>query len=136
MFVLFYLKCEVPVQKFFNWTLYSVLYIFFQVSGCLQLSGNELLNSITEYQFDSKFYINIQATFTEAFTGIKVKETARSPNLVRKSQSMSFVNVPSKFKPGFPLTFKVKSSVSSSCVTHFAEKWLISIRTNVYYNIN
>ena len=46
--------------------------------------------------------------FTESATGIKLKKTARSPYMVRKSKTMSFIDIPEKFKPGFPMTFKVR----------------------------
>ena len=79
----------------------------------MEINARELVDPITEYQYDSNYYhLQIRATLTEASTGIKVKEAARSPNMVEKSKTMSFVNVPQKFKPGFPVSFKVATARS------------------------
>jgi hypothetical protein len=83
--------------------------IILQVTGCVEINARELVDPVTEYlpYYTNKHYLQIQATFTETSTGVKLKENARSPNMVEKSKIMSFTNVPQKFKPGFPITFKV-----------------------------
>ncbi|CAB3996503.1 C3 and PZP-like alpha-2-macroglobulin domain-containing 8 isoform X1, partial [Paramuricea clavata] len=80
------------------------------VTGCVEINARELVDPVTEYMpyYTNKYYLQIQATFTETSTGVKLKEYARSPNMVEKSKIMSFTNVPQKFKPGFPITFKIR----------------------------
>jgi hypothetical protein len=79
----------------------------------VEINGRELVDPITEYQHDSNYYhLQIRATLTESSTEIKVKQDAQSPNMVEKSKTMSFINVPQKFKPGFPVSFKVATAQS------------------------
>ena len=79
------------------------------MTGCVEINARELVDPVTEYlpYETNNYYLQIQATFTETSTGVKLKENARSPNMVEKSKTMSFTNIPQKFKPGFPITFKV-----------------------------
>ncbi|XP_028417105.1 alpha-1-macroglobulin-like [Dendronephthya gigantea] len=80
------------------------------VTGCVEIDARELIDSATEQQYNRRYYLHIAAVFTESGTGVKVKETARSPFMIRKSKTMSFIDIAEKFKPGFPMTFKVKVS--------------------------
>ncbi|XP_028416700.1 C3 and PZP-like alpha-2-macroglobulin domain-containing protein 8 [Dendronephthya gigantea] len=74
------------------------------ITGCAHIDAKELINSHTPVGY----YLHITAMFTEISTGVKIKETARSPNMVLKSKAMSLIDVPQKFKPGFPIKFKVQ----------------------------
>jgi hypothetical protein len=74
------------------------------VTGCLEINAREL---VEQRRNNFNFHLQIHATFTETSTGIKLKETARSPNVVRRSKTMTFVDVPQNFKSGLPIAFKV-----------------------------
>ena len=51
--------------------------------------------------------IEVKATFTETSTGVIRKKEATSPRLQWYSQTMSFLGLSDKFKPGLPFKFKV-----------------------------
>jgi hypothetical protein len=72
----------------------------------LEIDARGLLGSLTAYKIE--YYLHIDAKFTETSTGIKLKETFRSPKMVKHSKTMSFVGIPQQFKPGFPMKFKVR----------------------------
>ena len=84
--------------------IYSIFFVIRQVTGCLEINAREL---VEQRRNNFNFHLQIHATFTETSTGIKLKETARSPNVVRRSKTMTFVDVPQNFKSGLPIAFKV-----------------------------
>jgi hypothetical protein len=80
----------------------------FQVTGCVEINARELIEPIPKYQYNiGSYYLDINAKFVETSTGVTLKETARSSIIARKSKTMSFVDIPVKFKPGLPMKFKV-----------------------------
>ena len=80
----------------------------FQVTGCVEINARELIEPIPEYEYNiGSYYLDINAKFVETSTGVTLKETARSSTMARKSKTMTFIDIPVKFKPGLPMKFKV-----------------------------
>ena len=80
----------------------------FQVTGCVEINARELIEPIPKYQYNiGSYYLDINAKFVETSTGVTLKETARSSIIARKSKTMSFIDIPVKFKPDLPMKFKV-----------------------------
>ena len=79
------------------------------------MNARELLDPLTEYK--NGYYLHIDAKLTETSTGITLKESARSAEMIKNSQTMSFVGIPKEFKPGLPMKFEVRIKSSSSVGT-------------------